>query len=203
MEIKELSLLEKMSAISNEVGSVEKNLKISTGKSTYTALSNVDVINAVKPIMAKYRVYAYAVDRKVLNCEVLDVLQPDQSIKKLFYCNLETTMRFANLDNSADYIDVKGYGTGLDSGDKSFGKANSYSEKYCLLSALMLAGEDPDTEASKDITVPAEKKWYDEPATQDQKNEIIQAGYAITDYDFRNLTRGKAWNIIKEIRSKK
>lgn len=201
-EVKDMNLSERMSAISCEVGSVAKNINISTGKNTYKALSNVDVINAVKPVMAKYRVYGYPVEKKVINSEVLDIPQPDGTVKKQFYCNIETTMRFVNMDNSSEFLDVKGYGCGLDSGDKFWGKADSYSLKYCLISAFMLAGEDPDNEASKEIIIPAKKNWKEEPASRDQKDIIIKAQVALTDAQFNNLTKGQADTIIKELNQK-
>ncbi len=54
-------------------------------------------------------------------------------------------VRFANIDNPADFIDVPGLGYGVDDQDKGPGKATSYAVKYCLLKALGLeTGDDPD-----------------------------------------------------------
>ena len=54
-------------------------------------------------------------------------------------------IRFANIDNPADFIDVPSFGYGIDDQDKGPGKAMSYAVKYALLKALGLeSGDDPD-----------------------------------------------------------
>lgn len=55
------------------------------------------------------------------------------------------TVRFANVDDPKDYIDVPSLGFGIDEQDKGPGKAISYAVKYALLKALGLeTGDDPD-----------------------------------------------------------
>jgi hypothetical protein len=59
----------------------------------------------------------------------------------------ECTMivRFANIDEPDDCIDVASAGYGIDDQDKGPGKAISYAVKYALLKALGLeSGDDPD-----------------------------------------------------------
>lgn len=57
------------------------------------------------------------------------------------------TVRFANIDNPHDCIDVPSLGYGIDDQDKGPGKAISYAVKYALLKALGLeTGDDPDTD---------------------------------------------------------
>jgi len=54
-------------------------------------------------------------------------------------------IRFANVDNPSDCIDVPSFGYGIDDQDKGPGKAMSYAVKYALLKALGLeSGDDPD-----------------------------------------------------------
>jgi len=60
-------------------------------------------------------------------------------------CSL--TMRFANVDDPADHIDVQTFGYGVDGQDKGPGKAMSYAVKYALLKTLGLeTGDDADTD---------------------------------------------------------
>lgn len=55
------------------------------------------------------------------------------------------TVRFANIDQPDDYIDVQTFGYGVDGQDKGPGKAMSYAVKYALLKALGLeTGDDAD-----------------------------------------------------------
>lgn len=54
-------------------------------------------------------------------------------------------VRFANVDNPTDCIDVPTFGYGIDNQDKGPGKAISYGVKYALLKTLGLeTGDDPE-----------------------------------------------------------
>lgn len=58
---------------------------------------------------------------------------------------LKLAVRFQSIDNPEDFIDVLGFGFGIDEGDKGPGKALSYAVKYALLKAYGLeTGDDPD-----------------------------------------------------------
>ena len=55
------------------------------------------------------------------------------------------TMRFVNIDDPIDLIDVEVFGHGIDDQDKGPGKAMSYATKYALLKTLGLeTGDDPE-----------------------------------------------------------
>lgn len=55
------------------------------------------------------------------------------------------TIRFVNIDEPADFIDVQTFGYGIDTQDKGPGKAMSYAVKYALLKTLALeTGDDAD-----------------------------------------------------------
>lgn len=60
-------------------------------------------------------------------------------------------IRFANIDEPSDSIDVESFGYGIDDQDKGPGKAMSYAVKYALLKTLGLeTGDDPDLD--QDVT---------------------------------------------------
>lgn len=55
------------------------------------------------------------------------------------------TIRFVNIENPDDCIEVETFGYGIDDQDKGPGKAMSYAVKYALLKTLGLeTGDDPD-----------------------------------------------------------
>lgn len=55
------------------------------------------------------------------------------------------TVRFANVEQPDDFIDVETFGYGVDGQDKGPGKAMSYAVKYALLKTLGLeTGDDAD-----------------------------------------------------------
>lgn len=161
MEIKEMSLIEKMAAIRDELPVVSKNMEIQVSNTNkYKAVQERDVIDAVKPLMAKYRVYSYPVDR---DCDERGriVATTKYGDKENFYFHYRNIMRFVNVDKTDEFIDVVSYSTGIDSGDKADGKAMTYADKYAFMKAFMIStGEDPDQEASKDYKAMISKdKW--------------------------------------------
>lgn len=148
-DIKKLNIYEKMSAITNELGVVAKNLNVDMGKGkSYKAVQEKDVLDAVKPIEEKYRVYSYPKERKVIDSGILEK-ETQYGVSKNMYLRVETTYEFVNIDNPEETITMTSYADGIDSGDKATGKAMTYSDKYSLLKAYKIAtGDDPDKEAS-------------------------------------------------------
>lgn len=152
-DIKTLNIYEKLSLITAEIGVVEKNLEVPTGnKKSYKAVSERDVLDAVKPIEAKYRVYSYPCSRQIIDRDVLiKESEYDGKVTRTnsLFMRVETVYRFVNLDNPAEYIETTVYGDGIDTGDKATGKAMTYADKYALMKAYKLStGDDPDKEAS-------------------------------------------------------
>lgn len=142
-----MNLYEKMQAITAEISTVAKNLKIESGKQKYKAVSEADVLAAVKPLEEKYKVYSYPCAR-----QVVDSGEYTSKDSKRLFMRLETVYRFVDCENPADYLDITTYGDGLDSGDKAPGKAMTYADKYALLKAYKIqTGEDPDKEASPEM----------------------------------------------------
>lgn len=148
-EIKKLNIYEKLSMITEEIGVVEKGLKVQVNKtSSYKAVSERDVLDAVKPIEKKYRVYSYPVKRAIIDRDTL-VSENEYGTKNTLFMRIETTYRFINIDNPSEYTETTVYGDGLDTGDKAPGKAMTYADKYALMKAYKLStGDDPDKEAS-------------------------------------------------------
>jgi hypothetical protein len=148
-EIKKLNIYEKLQKITDELGVVEKGLKIEVTKTrSYKAVSERDILDNVKPLETKYRVYSYPYERNIIDKDIL-VSHTEYGDKTNMYMRLETTYRFVNLDNSSEFVDIKTYGDGIDSGDKAPGKAMTYADKYALMKAYKIStGDDPDKEAS-------------------------------------------------------
>lgn len=164
---KTLNIFEKMSAITNELGVVAKNLNVDMGKGkSYKAVQEKDVLDAVKPIEEKYRVYSYPKERKIIESGILEK-ETQYGTSKNMYLRIETTYEFVNLDKPEETITMTSYADGIDSGDKATGKAMTYSDKYSLLKAYKIAtGDDPDKEASP------EKGYTKETISEDGKRKI-------------------------------
>lgn len=156
-EVKKLNVYQRLLAIQNELMYVAKNLSVGVGKSSYKAVGEADVLKAVKPLEAKYGVYSYPSSRRIVESAVLENEQTDYNnnkvIKKSFFERIETVYRFVNVDNPSEYIEITSYGDGIDTGDKSVGKACTYADKYALLKAYkIITGDDPDQDESQSYT---------------------------------------------------
>lgn len=159
-ETEGLNIYQRMLAITADMQTVAKNLLVPAGGGKYRAVSETDVLNAVKPLEIRHGVYSYPVERQTISVDVLeteerrkdyDTKQYETIKKTQFVYRIETRYRFVNVDFPDEYIDVVSYGDGIDSADKAPGKAMTYSDKYALLKAYKIqTGDDPDQDASPD-----------------------------------------------------
>ena len=152
-----MNIYEKMSAITDELTAVAKNLSVGEGKSSYKAVGEADVLAAVKPLEVKHKVYSYPVARRIVQEDILTTTSTYQGNTKetnKLFMRLETVYRFVNTENPEEYIDITTYGDGVDSQDKAPGKAMTYSDKYALLKAYkIITGEDPDQYKSEESKI--------------------------------------------------
>ena len=147
-----MNIYQKLAAITADLQTVAKNLTVETGKNrSYKAVSERDIIDAVKPLEAKHGVYSYPVSRETLESERLESEGYDGKTKTTFFTRIKTVYRFVNVDEPTDFIETVSFSVGLDSGDKGDGKAMTYADKYCLMKAYKIStGDDPDQSASVD-----------------------------------------------------
>lgn len=147
-----MNIYEKMSAITEEITAVAKNLNVGWGKNQYKAVGEADVLAAVKPIEAKHGVYSYPFNRQIIDSSVLTSVKADGAETKQIFMRIEVVYRFVNTEKPEEYIDITTYGDGVDSQDKAPGKAMTYADKYALLKAYkIITGEDPDQNYSNDL----------------------------------------------------
>lgn len=149
----EKNIYQRMAAITAELQTVAKNLMVETGKGKgYKAVSERDIIDAVKPLEEKHGVYSYPCGRKVLESQTLESESEYNgkiTKKTTFFTRIETTYRFVNVDDPMDYIETVTFAEGIDSQDKGSGKAMTYGDKYALMKAYKIStGDDPDQTAS-------------------------------------------------------
>ena len=160
------NIFQRMSAITAELRTVAKNLTVPTGgKNTYKAVSERDILDAVKPIEEKHGVYSYPASRTVMESNMLESENTYNGQTKkttTFMTRIETVYRFVNVDKPSEYIETITFAEGIDSQDKGIGKAMTYADKYALMKAYKIStGDDPDQDASveKEYTkaTPAQK----------------------------------------------
>ena len=201
--IKSMNIYEKMLHIQSEIPTVAKNLNVSTGKTgSYKAVSERDVKDAIKPLEEKYGVYSFPIVKELIEQTQLE--QETQYGKKTsFYIREKVTYRFVNVHNPSEFIEIDGYGDGIDSGDKATGKADTYASKYCLMSAYKIStGDDPDKDASEEYSK-KQPKQSQKPAVQTAppdmaveftrlRGELAKVGYDLHDEKVANFIKERA-----------
>jgi hypothetical protein len=150
-----MNIFEKMAAITADLQTVAKNLTVATSKTaSYKAVSERDILDAVKPLEAKYGVYSYPVSREILESHMLESeseYQGKVQKKTTFMTRIKTVYRFVNVEKPDEYIETTTFAEGIDPQDKGSGKAMTYADKYALMKAYKIStGDDPDQDASKE-----------------------------------------------------
>ena len=155
------NIYQRMSDITTELKTVFKNLTVKVSETNqYKAVSEKDVLDAVKPVEAKHGIYSYPIDREILREETQE-RETRSGIRKELFTRIRTIYRFINVDKPEEFIDTITYADGIDSGDKGMGKAMTYADKYALMKAYKIStGEDPDQEPSTELKSQGQKKTY-------------------------------------------
>lgn len=162
-----MNIYEKLLTISCELKTVAKNLEVGIGQAKYKAVGEADVLDAIKPLELKHKVYSYPYKRQIVESGVIETGKDN---KKQLFERIETIYRFVNTEKPDEFIEITSYGDGIDSGDKSVGKAMTYADKYALLKAYkIITGDDPDQEASEELKTKNIKK-----PTELQKAELVK-----------------------------
>ena len=153
IDVKSMNIFQRVAAITAELGTVAKNLNVSAGKGSYKAVSERDIIDAVKPLEAKYRVYSYPSHRQILESEALEsekTYNGNTTKSTTFFTRVQTEYTFVNIDSPEDRFTTIVFSEGIDPGDKGSGKAMTYADKYAVMKAYKIStGDDPDEQASE------------------------------------------------------
>lgn len=208
-----MNIYQKMLLATAQIEKVAKNLKVEMGRGSYKAVSEADVLAAVKPIEIEHGIYSFPVARNVIETATLTTSKEYQGNKtesNQLFMRLETVYRFVNTEKPDEFIDITTYGDGIDSGDKAPGKAMTYADKYALLKAYKIeTGDDPDKEGSAELKkVDNAKKVEVKPDRIDEKtfakivSDMTQTEVLATQEYFKvkslaDLTKEQAAMIMK------
>lgn len=142
-----MNIYQRMLKAQSMVETVSKNLQVDAGKQRYKAVSERDILDAVKKVEDKCGIYSYPFERKVYENKAT----VNKNGYETQWMRIQTVYRFINIDKPEEFIDVTTYGDGVDTMDKAPGKAMTYADKYALMKAYKIStGDDPDKEASEE-----------------------------------------------------
>lgn len=163
-----LNIFQRMSKITEELETVAKNMTVGFGKNSYKAVSERDVLDAVKPVEVKWGVYSYPYSRDILEAQALEKTDRDGNKSTVFFSRIRTVYRFVNIDNPSEYLDITSFAEGIDPADKGSGKAMTYADKYALLKAYKIStGDDPDKD-------PSEPQKYDKTTEPKKERPVVE-----------------------------
>lgn len=155
----DLNIYQRLHKVMEEVSYIQREKRQGM---QYSIVSHDAVTGEVRPSMVRWGILT-----------VIPSFQVEQSGTRT---ELRCVVRFINIDNPSDQLDVVSLGYGLDGLDKGPGKAMSYAVKYALMKTfLMEAGdEDPDIHQSNKL------RGEDDPIWQNLKEFVEKMGKAKT-----------------------
>tara|TARA_B110000093_G_C12807406_1_gene341396 strand:- start:44 stop:703 length:660 start_codon:yes stop_codon:yes gene_type:complete len=152
------NLVKAVVSVSSEVRNIEKNLNVGTGNFVYKGIADKDVKNVIGKAMIKNGLAIFPVKiEPTVTVEKWEEVNNYKQIKKKQSVFTEVVTTYKLYHESGESIELQGYGHGVDSQDKSAGKATTYALKYTLLYNFMVATgsiDDSDNSHSDDIKPP-------------------------------------------------
>lgn len=161
-------------AVMKEVKGIDKSMTVGTGSNSYKGVSDKDVKVEIGKAMEKNGLClvptgvepVHQIDRWEENT------QYGNKIKQSVFTSVKT--KYLLLHDSGEWIELSGYGHGVDTQDKAAGKATTYALKYTLLYTFLVpTGKIDDTDST-----PSDEQAAPPPVQQNEKpwlNENTEA----------------------------
>ena len=158
--------------VMESVKGIDKSMTVGTGNFSYKGVPDQEVKKIIGEAMRVNGLclLPIGVDAKV---EVDNWQEGDKRKQSVF---TEVNTKYMLLHSSGESIELQGYGQGVDSQDKSAGKATTYALKYTLLYLFLVPTGKID----------------DSDATHSEDSEVPKKEYAKKEYP-KNDTPKKAW----------
>lgn len=153
-----INLVQATIKVMAEVKGIEKNLSVGTGNSSYQGVADKDVKKIVGDAMERNGLAIFPINIEELTDlrEWDEIDQYSKSIpkdtkrKQSVFTKVKTTYLLTH--TSGEFIEICGFGHGVDSQDKSAGKATTYALKYTLLYTFLIpTGKIDDADNTKPI----------------------------------------------------
>ena len=160
-------------AVMKEVTGIEKSMTIGTGNASYKGVSDQDVKETIGSAMERNGLAILPINIKprttITSWE--EVYNGNKKQRQSYFTEVST--KYLLIHESGESIEVAGYGHGVDSQDKSAGKATTYALKYALLYMFMVPTgkiDDADATHSDAIATPP-------PAPVDTRITLTDKGF--------------------------
>ena len=154
-------ITEAIIAVMKEVKGIDKSMTVGTGNSSYKGVSDKDVKNEIGKAMERNGLCIVPTEiepnLRIDRWEELDPYSKVQgATKQKQQVFAEVKTKYLLLHTSGEWMELSGYGHGVDTQDKAAGKATTYALKYTLLYTFMVpTGKIDDGENTHSDEMPA------------------------------------------------
>jgi hypothetical protein len=146
-------------AVMQEVKGIEKSLNVGTGNASYKGVADQEVKKVIGDSMARNGLCILPLETNSKTQIDRWEEKTDYGIKQKQQIFTEVETKYLLLHDSGESQVISGYGHGVDSQDKSAGKATTYALKYALLySFLVPTGKIDDADKDHSDSYEAPKK---------------------------------------------
>ena len=168
-----MNLYEKIVEVMKRIQYLQKDDNVGVGNSSYKAISEEKVTIEVRKAMIELGIAIIPVDvvDKTTTYQYTETTTDKYGTTKTSdkfqrLCEVNTRYKLINTEKPEEFEIIASMGHGIDSQDKSSGKALTYAYKYALLRSFAIpTGEDPDKIHSNDIETPTPKDTPNSPKT--------------------------------------
>jgi hypothetical protein len=157
-----LNIYTAMVNVMHEVKNIDKSLTVGDGKASYKGVADKDVKQVIGQSMAKNGLVCFPISiEPTVKIERWNETQnyngqQYEKVKQSVFTEVLAKFKIVHA-LTGDSIDIVGYGHGIDTQDKSAGKATTYALKNALLYSFLVptgAIDDTDKTHSNDIEAP-------------------------------------------------
>lgn len=170
--------------VMEEVKGIEKSMKVGSGNYAYNGVPDQEVKKIIGESMRKngLALLPIGIEPKIQVDRWEEVYNGQSKTKQSIFTEVLTTYKLIHI--SGESIDIKGYGHGTDTSDKSAGKATTYALKYALLYTFLVPTvkiDDADNTHSNDNTTPkiVQKAKLDEKRFEKAVSKIVEGSYSV------------------------
>ena len=165
--------------------SLQKDLNVGTGNSSYKAIGEASVLNMLKPLFKQHKLICIPKDGSIEE-NILTYVDGYGKNKLRAITQLKVCFMLVDIE-TGESVDIVGFGNGADSQDKGSGKAWTYAYKSLLQKTFCLfSGEDTDNTHSDDIGKDIEKEQLK--VTTAQLKEVLGDNEQATIEHYNNKT---------------
>lgn len=148
-------------AVMNEVKGIDKSMQVGSGAMAYKGVPDQEVKKIIGNAMHKNGLCLLPIGVDPTTTISRWEEEWNGNVKQKQSVFTEVKAKYLLLHESGESIELEGYGHGVDSQDKSAGKATTYALKYALLYTFLVPTgkiDDSDTQHSDEIETPVKPK---------------------------------------------